>query len=236
MKRLAIIPARSGSKRLPGKNIRNFAGKPMLAWSVEAALASGLFDTVMVSTDSEEIAAIARAAGATVPFLRSPETSDDHAILMDVMAEVVACYEAQGEVYDRICCILATAPLLQSDSLISAYDLMEREGFDTVFPVVAFDYPIQRALRRDPEGRTAMIQPEHYASRSQDLEPAYHDAALFFWMRREVCLAKQPVFAGKAGSFVIDAMQAQDIDTPVDWRLAELKMQLLQDARKKPFA
>lgn len=226
MRRLAIIPARGGSKRLPGKNIRDFAGKPMLAWSIEAALKSGLFDTVMVSTDSEEIAKVARAAGAVVPFMRSPETSDDHSILMEVMAEVVGRYEAQGEVYERICCILATAPLLQADSLIRAYDLMQDEGFDTVFPVVAFDYPIQRALRRDPDGRTAMIQPEHYTSRSQDLEPAYHDAALFFWIRREACLAKQSAFAGKAGSFIIDAMQAQDIDTPMDWRLAELKMQL----------
>jgi pseudaminic acid cytidylyltransferase len=231
MKRLAIIPARGGSKRLPGKNIRDFAGRPMLAWSVQAALESGLFDTVMVSTDSAEIAEVARAAGAVVPFMRSPETSDDHAILMDVVAEVVGRYEGEGQVFDRICCILATAPLLQADSLISAYDLMVKEGYDTVFPVVAFDYPIQRALRRDPDGRTAMIQPEHYASRSQDLEPAYHDAALFFWITRQACLAKQPVFAGNAGSFVIDPMQAQDIDTPMDWRLAELKMQLARASR-----
>lgn len=226
MKKLAVIPARGGSKRLPGKNIRDFAGKPMLAWSVEAALESGLFDTVMVSTDSEEIAEVARAAGASVPFLRSAETADDHAIIIDVMAEVVDRYEADGQRFDRICCILATAPLLQPSTLRHAEDLMGREDFDTVFPVVAFHYPIQRALRRDDEGRTAMFQPEHYASRSQDLEPAFHDAALFYWMTREVCVAKQSVFAGRAGSFVIDAMEAQDIDTLGDWRMAELKMQL----------
>jgi N-acylneuraminate cytidylyltransferase len=226
VKKLAVIPARGGSKRLPGKNIRDFAGKPMLAWSVEAALESGLFDTVMVSTDSEEIAEVARAAGASVPFLRSAETADDHAIIIDVMAEVVDRYEADGQRFDRLCCILATAPLLQPSTLRHAADLMGREDFDTVFPVVAFHYPIQRALRRDDEGRTAMFQPEHYASRSQDLEPAFHDAALFYWMTREVCVAKQSVFAGRAGSFVIDAMEAQDIDTLGDWRMAELKMQL----------
>jgi pseudaminic acid cytidylyltransferase len=226
VKALAVIPARGGSKRLPDKNIRDFAGKPMLAWSVEAALESGLFDTVMVSTDSEEIAEVARAAGASVPFLRSARTAGDHAIILDVMAEVVELYEADGRRFDRLCCISATAPLLRSSTLKRAADLMDTGDFDTVFPVVAFDYPIQRALRRDMHGRTAMRRPEHYASRSQDLEPAYHDAAQFYWMTRQVCVTKQPTFAGRAGSFVIDAMEAQDIDTPTDWRLAELKMQL----------
>lgn len=225
MKALAVVPARGGSKRLPGKNIRDFAGKPMLAWSVEAAMESGLFDTVMVSTDSEEIAAVARAAGASVPFLRSAETADDHAILLDVMAEVVRRYDAEGQRFERLCCILPTAPLLQASTLRHALALMDEGGFDTVFPVVAFGSPIQRALRRDAAGRTEMRQPEHYASRSQDLEPAYHDAGQFYWMTREVCLSKQPMFAGRAGSFVIDEMEAQDIDTLSDWRLAELKMQ-----------
>ncbi len=226
MKALAVIPARGGSKRLPAKNIRDFAGKPMLAWSVEAALESALFDTVMVSTDSEEIAVVARAAGATVPFLRSAQTADDHAILLDVMAEVVDRYEANGHWFDRLCCILPTAPLLRAATLRHAADLMESGAFDTVFPVVAFGYPIQRALRRDETGQTAMRQPEQYATRSQDLEPAFHDAGQFYWMTREVCVNRQPIFAGRAGSFVIDAMDAQDIDTLTDWRLAELKMQL----------
>lgn len=231
MKALAVIPARGGSKRLPGKNIRDFAGKPMLAWSVEAALQSGLFDTVIVSTDSEEIAEVARTAGASVPFLRSARTADDHAIILDVMAEVVERYEAEGHRFDRLCCILATAPLLRAATLKFGADLMDGGEFDTVFPVVAFDYPIQRALRRDEAGRTAMRQPEHYASRSQDLEPAYHDAAQFYWMTREVCVTRQSIFAGRAGSFVIDAMQAQDIDTLTDWRLAELKMQAARSAQ-----
>ena len=230
MKALAVIPARGGSKRLPGKNIRDFAGKPMLTWSVETALESGLFDTVMVSTDSEEIAAVARTAGATVPFLRSAETADDHAILLDVMAEVVDRYDQNGQRFDRLCCILPTAPLLRPSTLKHAAGLMAAGDFDTVFPVVAFSYPIQRALRRDADGHTAMRQPEHYASRSQDLEPAFHDAGQFYWMTREVCLSKQPMFAGRAGSFVIDEMEAQDIDTLTDWRLAELKMQARLEA------
>lgn len=231
MKALAIIPARGGSKRLPGKNVRDFAGKPMLAWSVEAALESGLFETVMVSTDSEEVAAVARDAGATVPFLRSAETAGDHAILLDVMAEVVGCYEAEGQWFERLCCILPTAPLLRADTLKDAAGLMDKGGFDSVFPVVAFGYPIQRALRRDAAGLTAMYQPEHYASRSQDLETAFHDAGQFYWMTREACLAKQSPFAGRAGSFVIDELEAQDIDTLTDWRLAELKMQLASSDR-----
>jgi pseudaminic acid cytidylyltransferase len=231
VKALAVIPARGGSKRLPGKNIRDFAGKPMLAWSVEAALESGLFDTVMVSTDSEEIAEVARAAGASVPFMRSAASADDHAIILDVMAEVVERYEAAGRRFDRLCCILATAPLVRASRLQFAADLMDREGFDTVFPVVAFGYPIQRALRRDEKGLTGMRHPEHYATRSQDLEPAYHDAAQFYWMTREVCVSRQPIFAGRAGSFVIDEMEAQDIDTLTDWRLAELKMQLARSAQ-----
>lgn len=231
MKALAVIPARGGSKRLPGKNIRDFAGKPMLAWSVEAALESGLFHTVMVSTDSEEIAEVARTAGASVPFLRSAKAADDHAIILDVLAEVVERYEADGQRFDRLCCILATAPLLRAATLKFGADLMDGGEFDTVFPVVAFDYPIQRALRRDEAGRTAMRQPEHYASRSQDLEPAYHDAAQFYWMTREVCVTRQSIFAGRAGSFVIDAMEAQDIDTLTDWRLAELKMQAARSSQ-----
>lgn len=230
MNALAVIPARGGSKRLPGKNIRDFAGKPMLAWSVETALESGLFDTVMVSTDSEEVAAVALAAGATVPFTRSAKTADDHAILLDVMAEVVDRYEADGQRFDRLCCILPTAPLLRASTLKRAADLMTSGGFDTVFPVVAFSYPIQRALRRDATGQTAMCEPRHYASRSQDLEPAFHDAGQFYWMTREACLARQPTFAGRAGSFVIDEMEAQDIDTLTDWRLAELKKQLAASA------
>lgn len=226
MKTLAVIPARGGSKRLPGKNIRDFAGRPILAWPVSAALQSRLFDTVMVSTDSVEIAQAARDAGAETPFMRSVAASDDHATLIDVLAETVAAYDARGERFDVICCILATAALVRSDSLRRGADLFATGRFSSVFPVVRFASPIQRALRVAPDGHTAMIEPRHYATRSQDLEPAYHDAAAFYWLGREACLSRAPIFGGSAGSFEVDQTEAQDIDDEGDWRLAELKHRL----------
>ena len=224
---LAVIPARGGSKRIPRKNIRDFAGRPILAWPVAAARDSGLFDTVMVSTDDDAIADAARAAGAEVPFLRSPATADDHSTLLDVLAEVVAAYQARGQTFDTVCCLLATAALVTPEGLERGYDLFRSGDFDSVFPVVRFGSPIQRALRRDAAGHTAMLAPEHYASRSQDLEPAYHDAGQFYWMSTAACLAKTPTFSGRAGSFEVDETEVQDIDTPTDWRLAELKFQML---------
>ena len=224
---LAVIPARGGSKRIPRKNIRDFAGRPILAWPVAAARDSGLFDTVMVSTDDDAIADAARAAGAEVPFLRSPATADDHSTLLDVLAEVVAAYQARGQTFDTVCCLLATAALVTPEGLERGYDLFRSGDFDSVFPVVRFGSPIQRALRRDAAGHTAMLAPEHYASRSQDLEPAYHDAGQFYWMSAAACLAKTPTFSGRAGSFEVDETEVQDIDTPTDWRLAELKFQML---------
>jgi pseudaminic acid cytidylyltransferase len=224
---LAVIPARGGSKRIPRKNVRPFAGRPILAWPVAAALESGLFDTVMVSTDDDEIAAAARAAGAEVPFLRSPATADDHSTLLDVLAEVVAGYRDQGRSFDTVCCLLATAALVTPTALKHGHQLFRSGEFDSVFPVVRFGSPIQRALSRDAAGHTAMLAPEHYTSRSQDLEPAYHDAGQFYWMSAAACLARTPTFSGRAGSFVVDETEVQDIDTPTDWRLAELKFQMM---------
>jgi N-acylneuraminate cytidylyltransferase len=224
---LAVIPARGGSKRIPRKNIRLFAGRPILAWPVKAALDSELFDTVMVSTEDDEIARVAREAGAETPFLRSRETADDHSSLLDVLAEVVATYRARGEMFDTICCILPTATLVTADRLGTGHAMFETGAFDSVFPVTRFPAPIQRALRRDADGMISMFQPEHYRSRSQDLEPAYHDAGQFYWMSDHACLERTPTFEGRAGSFVIDETEVQDIDTEVDWRLAELKHQLL---------
>ncbi len=224
---LAVIPARGGSKRIPRKNIRDFAGRPILAWPIAAARDSGLFDTVMVSTEDDAIADAARAAGAEVPFLRSPATADDHSTLLDVLAEVVAAYRDQGRTFDTVCCLLATAALVTPEGLKHGHELFASGEFDSVFPVVRFGSPIQRALRRDAAGQTAMLAPEHYASRSQDLEPAYHDAGQFYWMSAAACLAKTPTFSGRAGSFVVDETAVQDIDTLTDWRLAELKFAML---------
>lgn len=224
---LAVVPARGGSKRIPRKNIRPFAGQPILHWPIKAALDSQLFNTVMVSTDDAEIAGIAREAGAEVPFLRSPATADDHASLLDVLAEVVETYRQRGEDFDTICCLLPTAALVTADRLRLGHDMFATGEFDSVFPVVRFLAPIQRALRRSDEGMIAMFQPEHYRSRSQDLEPAYHDAGQFYWMSRQSCLDRTPTFAGRAGSIVVDETEVQDIDTDVDWRLAELKHRLI---------
>lgn len=224
---LAVIPARGGSKRIPRKNIRTFAGRPILSWPIKAALDTRLFDAVMVSTDDEEIAAIARDADADVPFLRSAVSANDHASLLDVLAEVVENYRQRGEDFDTVCCLLPTAALVTADRLRLGHDMFATGEFDSVFPVVRFLAPIQRALRRSDEGMISMLQPEHYRSRSQDLEPAYHDAGQFYWMSSQACVDRTPTFAGRAGGIVIDETEVQDIDTDVDWRLAELKHRLI---------
>lgn len=225
MKRLAVIPARGGSKRIPRKNIRDFAGRPIIGWSIAAALDSGLFDAVMVSTDDAEIAAVAEEEGASVPFRRSPATSGDHATLVEVMAEVVGAYADKGQTFDAVCCILPTAPLLTAARLTEGAEMFASGLFDSVFALVAFPAPVQRALRRDADGMASMLHPEHYASRSQDLEPAYHDAGQFYWASAATWLSRASVFAGRAGTLVLDPMESQDIDTEADWQLAELKHQ-----------
>lgn len=230
MRRLAVIPARGGSKRLEGKNIRDFAGRPMLAWPVQAARASDLFDTVMVSTDDAAIAEVAQAAGADIPFMRRDETANDHAGLMDVLCEVVTDFQQRGQTFDAVCCILATAVFVTPARLLQGYQLLESGNFDSVFPVVRYGSPIQRALRRDATGRTAMLTPEHYSSRSQDLEPAFHDAGQFYWMSSASCLNRTPAYGGRAGSFVVDETEVQDIDTMTDWRLAEMKHRLMMQS------
>ena len=224
---LAVIPARGGSKRIPRKNIRLFAGRPILSWPVKAARDSGLFATVMVSTEDDEIAGVAREAGAEVPFLRSAQTADDHTSLLDVLAEVVARYADEGQTFDTVCCILPTAMLISAKALQRGHEMFATGEYDSVFPVAPFPAPVQRALRRDEAGRISMFQPEHYRSRSQDLEPGYYDAGQFYWMSGQSCLDRVPTFGGRAGSFVLDQTEVQDIDTEADWNLAELKHRLL---------
>lgn len=230
MSRLCVIPARGGSKRIPGKNVRVFRGRPIIAWSIQTALDSGLFDVVMVSTEDADVAEIAREAGAQTPFLRRPETADDHAGLIDVLAEVVGQYQAQGQAFDTVCCLLATAPLATADRLRQGCDMLTTGGYDSVFPVLAHAAPIQRALWLREDGAAGMFDPSAYASRSQDLEPAYHDAGQFYWLTPQACLERRPILSGRAGGFVIGPMEAQDIDTEDDWRLCELKHQL-RDAK-----
>lgn len=231
MRTLAVIPARGGSKRIPGKNLKVFEGKPILHWAIAKADEAGVFDALMVSTDDAEIAASARAAGAEVPFLRSAETADDHATLLDVLSEVVEAYGRMGQSFDAVCCILPTAVLMTAGRLREGCAMFATGQYDSVFPVVRFPAPIQRALRRDEAGLISMFQPEHYRSRSQDLEPAYHDAGQFYWMSSEACLERRSTFEGQAGGLVIDETEAQDIDTETDWRIAELKHRLMRQGR-----
>lgn len=220
MSRLCIIPARGGSKRIPRKNIRSFLGKPIIAYSIEACLASGLFDRVVVSTDDDEIAGISKEFGAEVPFLRSDKNSNDYASTIDVIEEV---YLQLGKEYDLVCCVYATAPLLNHKLLQEACQLLTDGEFDSVFPVVRFGFPIQRAVSRTEEGKIAMFQPEHQLTRSQDLPVAYHDAGMFYWLRPGIILAKRKMWTDNSGSIVLPEHQVQDIDTEIDWKLAEHK-------------
>ena len=232
MKRLAIIPARGGSKRIPGKNIRDFAGKPIIAYSIEAALKSNLFDVVMVSTDDPEIAKIAQKLGAQVPFLRSAQNSDDFSTTVDVLLEVDEQYATQNQHFDIACCLYPTAPFTSSALLINAYNLLVEKNYDTVFPVVAFDYPIQRSLQIDSNGKIEMVWPEFLLSRSQDLPKRYHDTGLFYWYRPSQLKLEKKLFGENSGALVISELECHDIDSPEDWEMAELKYRRLSSQVK----
>ncbi len=223
MKTVAIIPARGGSKRIPRKNIRDFLGKPIMAYAIEAASASGLFDDIIVSTDDNEISEIAEQYGAKVPFLRSKKNSDDTATLSDVIEEVTSYYKKN--VCDTIeygCCILPTAVLLSKDVLIEGYEKLINGKFDTVLPITRFSYPIQRALRI-VNNTVEMVNPEYARTRSQDLESMFHDAGQFYWFR----FSKG--FQTKNRGFIeLSELCTQDIDNEDDWGLAIQKFQYLQ--------
>ena len=223
MKNLAIIPARGGSKRIPRKNVNPFLGKPIIAYSIEAALATGLFDEVMVSTDDEEIAEAARKYGASVPFMRSPKTANDYAVLADVMHEVLGTYKNNGIEFDNACMILATCPLIQSSDIISAYNRLTTSNFTMVYPVVMFSYPIWRCLDMDESGNMKRHWPEFENSRSQDLPKQYHDTGTFYWYKTKEWMAGDV----RIGGIEVDETTIQDIDTDTDWKLAEMKYKLL---------
>ena len=223
MKNLAIIPARGGSKRIPRKNVKSFLGKPMLVYSIEAALATGLFDEVMVSTDDEEIAEVARQYGAKVPFMRTPATANDYATLADVMKEVLTTYKELGKDFDNACLILATCPMLQSQDIVSAYNRLVSSNFTMVYPVVLFSYPIWRCLDLAEDGSMKRHWPEFENSRSQDLPKEYHDTGTFYWYKNAEWLAGNV----KIGGIEVDETTIQDIDTETDWKLAEMKYKLL---------
>lgn len=231
MSALCIIPARGGSKRIPRKNIRLLAGRPIISYPIAAALESGCFDEVMVSTDDEEIAAIARDHGATVPFLRSAQTAGDHAGSDEVFAEVIQRYRESGRRHEYACGIYPTAALVTPERLREGRArLLAEPALTALLPVQRFSFPIQRAVALRG-GRLALFQPEHLDTRSQDLEPAYHDAGQWYWLRTEPFLRTRELMGPNCAAIVIPEAEAQDIDHEEDWALAELKHQLLQSLR-----
>lgn len=225
MKNIAIIPARGGSKRIPRKNIKDFLGKPIIAYSIEAALKSNLFDEVMVSTDDEEIANIARTYGANVPFLRSEKSSDDFATTADVIEEVLAAYQNK---FHNCCCIYPTAPFVSIASLAKAYRILIDNEFDSVFPIVQYSYPIQRSLKT-LDNKVEMVWKENLNSRSQDLENRYHDAGQFYWLNTGKFKKNKRMFSDQSGYLELDELSVQDIDSDIDWKLAELKYSLINE-------
>ena len=223
MKKLCLIPARGGSKRIPRKNIKDFLGKPIIAYSIETALNSGLFDKVIVSTDDDEIAEIAKEYGAEVPFIRSERNSDDYATLSDVTVEVISYYNSINNIYDYICIVLPTAPLLKEYHLKTSFNLLIEKNADAITPIVRFSSPIQRALKI-VGGRIEMFDSTHFRTRSQDLEVAYYDAGLFYWKSVKTIENDDVVKLG----YIMSENEVQDIDTDQDWKIAEFKYKHLK--------
>lgn len=230
MSSIAIITARGGSKRIPHKNIKPFLGKPIIEYSIEAALNAGVFDEVMVSTDDEEIAHIAEACGAKVPFFRSKENSDDFSTTSDVIREVLKEYENRGQRFDYACCIYPTAPFLTAETIRDAMEILMDKKADSVVPVVKFSFPPQRAVVvRD--GAIKMNMPEYALTRSQDLEPWYHDCGQFYCLNVESFLEQGFLVMDNTYPYYQDEMNVQDIDTVEDWEMAEMKMKLIRGSK-----
>lgn len=229
MSKLAIIPARGGSKRIPRKNIKSFLGKPIIAYSIEAAISSSMFDEVMVSTDDEEVAEVAKNCGAKVPFMRSAENADDFATTADVICEVLERYQNIDQSFEFTCCIYPTAPLISINNLKKAFHLLKEKKLTSVFPATSFSYPIWRSLKMQDDGRIAMNWPEYEKSRSQDLPIAYHDTGQFYWLTVQEFMKEQKLFGANSGVILLSEMEVQDIDNLDDWRLAELKMQIMAE-------
>lgn len=229
---VAIITARGGSKRIPRKNIKLFSGKPIIEYSIRAAIESGLFNEVMVSTDDNEIAEVALKAGAKVPFFRSAENSNDFAGTAEVICEVIETYKSLKQVFNKGCCIYPTAPFISADLLKAGFKLFETNKFDVLFPVIQYSYPIQRSLRVLNGLKSEMLWPENYTKRSQDLEPVYHDVGQFYWFDADIMLNKQRLFTDNSGVIIINELMAQDIDNEEDWKLAEIKYSMLQSRNK----
>ena len=224
---IAIIPARGGSKRIPRKNIKAFHGKPMIAYSIEAALASGCFDKVIVSTDDTEIAEVAKKYGAEVPFLRPIDISDDYATTMDVMEHAIRWCKSEEWDIEAVCCLYATAPFVLPEDLQKGYELLRDTSVQFAFSATSFPFPIQRAIKLDEQGSVSMFSPENEQVRSQDLEEGYHDAGQFYWGQTSAFLNKLSIFSPHSKAVLLPRCRVQDIDTPEDWELAEKLFSIL---------
>lgn len=228
MNRVAIIPARGGSKRIPRKNIKEFCGKPMIAWSIEAAKASNCFERIIVSTDDAEIADVAKAWGATVPFIRPAALSDDYTGTSSVIRHAVEWLDQNDAPVDFACCIYATAPFVYPEALQEGWQLIQQEACSFAFSVTSYAFPIQRAIRILKTGRVSMFSPEHFRTRSQDLEEAWHDAGQFYWGAAQAWREERAIFAEESAPVGLPRYRVQDIDTPEDWVRAEWLFMAMQ--------
>jgi len=227
---IGIIPARGGSERIAGKNIKLFAGKPIIAWVIEAAVTSGLFERIIVSTDDDEIAAVAVECGAEVPFMRPAELADDHTGIVEVVQHAIAWLREENIPVEHVCCMLATAPFLQPDVLSQALKRLIELQAQYAFSVTEYAFPIQRAIRINSKGRVEALRPENIATRSQDLEDVYHDAGQFYWGTTQAWGQGQAIFSGDSVPIRLPRYLVQDIDTTEDWTRAELMFNALRES------
>ena len=226
---MCVIPARGGSKRILRKNIKEFNGKPIIAYSIEAALKSNCFDQVIVSTDDNEIAEVAKKYGAQVPFLRPDELSDDYTGTIPVIKHAIEWMEDNKSSVENVCCLYATAPFIQSQTISQAYQQLRNLKADYCFSVTSFVFPIQRAIKIVEKNKVSMFYPEHFNTRSQDLEEAYHDAGQFYWGKAQAFKDELPIFTEVATPYILPRYLVQDIDTPEDWIRAEAMYRALQE-------
>lgn len=231
--RLCVIPARGGSKRIPRKNIRPFAGRPMIGWSIQAARQSGCFDRIVVSTDDDEIANVAREHGADVPFLRPAELSDDYTGTTPVIAHAIRWQHSEGVSVSEVCCVYATSAFVQHTDLSAGLGILRDSGANYAFSVTSYAFPIQRAVRITPEQRVEMFEPKHFTTRSQDLEEAWHDAGQFYWGRSKAWLEGEPIFGAGSAPVILPRYRVQDIDTQEDWERAELMFRAMAQMGRK---
>ena len=225
---LAVIPARGGSKRIPRKNVKLFFDRPMLAYSIEAALESQLFERVIVSTDDLEIAEVAKSYGAQVPFMRPKNLADDMTATVPVIKHAIAKCEQMGDQFDVTCCIYATAPFIEATNLVQAFYALKDQQVEYAFPVTEFDYPVQRALKETDNGLVTMVEPENYLVRSQDLPKRVHDVGQFYMGTTSAWLEEKPILTSRSVGIPISRRRAQDIDTEDDWVMAEALFKLMQ--------